>query len=126
MKTNIEQTAKLVKILKKHGYTVYLGYNKEYGFFYKDENKLISFQIDYFFFHFASNHKSKGLGTGARLTSDEQCVIYNFKWAKKSFFENLLDCDPYRSRKKNEFFIKWTTLEEHLKQYQASSKFEIQ
>lgn len=126
MKTqNQNEINRLGRVLKGFGYDVYISESGTYGFFCKpDGQKLISFQVDYFFISFSANHKSRGLGSGYRITSDEQCVMWEMeKWATKEFFESLLDCKPYRSHKSNEVFLSWTTLDQHLATYNSSSKY---
>lgn len=123
---NQTEVNRLSKVLLGFGYDVYISESGTYGFFCKpDGQKLISFQIDYFFFHFSSNHKSQKLGSGHRITKDEQCVLWKMEnWATKEFFESLIDCKPYKGNiKKGEKFIKWTNLEEHMSFYNSSSKY---
>lgn len=115
--------------IKSFGFDVYLSSVGNYGFF-TDGKKLISFQIDYFFFSFSSNHKSINLGTGHRLTTDEQCPInlssqfFSIdEFCTLEFLQGLLNCKPYISKKPSEKFVSWTTLEEHLSFYGSSSKY---
>ena len=126
--TDKERTAELVAKIKSFGYPVYLSEKGNYGFFTNaDGSRIVSFQIDYFFFNFSANHKSIGLGTGYRITSDEKCLLWeidNFCTAK--FLEGLINAPIYRSRRKNEKFLSWTTLDQHLATYQSSSKYQLQ
>ena len=125
---NKERTAELVNKIKSFGYPVYLSEKGNYGFFTnQDGSRLVSFQIDHFFFSFSANHKSIGLGSGYRITNDEQCLLWdidNFCTAK--FLESLINAPVYISRRKNERFLWWTTLEQHLERYQSSSKYVLQ
>ena len=120
-------TQQLVNKLLSLGYVVYLAQGGTYGFFHRpNETKYISFQIDYFFFNFSANHKSQNLGTGYRITSDEQCKIWDIEnFCTKDFCEKLLNCPPYTSRRKNEKFLRWSTVEEHLNFYGPSSKYKL-
>ena len=75
--TDKERTAELINKIKSFGYPVYLSEKGNYGFFTNaDGSRIVSFQIDYFFFNFSANHKSIGLGTGYRITNDEQCLLW--------------------------------------------------
>lgn len=126
MKTQHQtEITRLAKVLKSFGYDVYISESGTYGFFCNpDGSKLISFQIDYFFINFSANHRSNNLGSGYRITGDEQCIVWQMEfWATKEFFDGLLACKPYKSRKKNEYFIKWTSLNEHMAFYNSSSKY---
>ena len=126
--TDKERTSELVSKIKSFGYSVYLSDKGNYGFFTNaDGSRVISFQIDYFFFNFSANHKSIGLGTGYRITNDEKCLLWeidNFCTAK--FLESLINAPVYKSRRKNERFLSWTTLNQHLAMYQDSSKYKLQ
>lgn len=126
--TNKERTAELISKIKSFGYPVYLSKNGNYGFFTNsDGSKIVSFQIDYFFFNFSANHKSIGLGTGYRITNDEQCPLWEIdNFCTAEFLEKLINAPIYKSRRKNEKFLSWTTLEQHLKSYQDSSKYSLQ
>lgn len=126
--TNKERTAQLVAKIKSFGYPVYLAEKGDYGFFTNlDGSRIISFQIDYFFFNFSANHKSIGLGSGYRITNDEQCLIWEIDtFCTAKFLESLLNAPAYKSRRKNEKFLSWTTLDQHLAFYQSSSKYAIQ
>ena len=126
--TNKERTAELVNKIKSFGYPVYLSENRSYGFFTNlDGSRIISFQIDYFFFNFSANHKSIGLGTGYRITNDEKCLLWEIDtFCTAKFLENLINAPIYKSRRKNEKFISWTTLDQHLANYQSSSKYQLQ
>lgn len=126
--TNKERTAQLVAKIKSFGYPVYLAERGDYGFFTNsDGSRIVSFQIDYFFFNFSANHKSIGLGSGYRITNDEQCLIWEIEtFCTAKFLESLLNAPVYKSRRKNEKFLSWTTLDQHLASYQSSSKYAIQ
>jgi len=126
--TNKERTAELISKIKSFGYPVYLSKNGNYGFFTNsDGSKIVSFQIDCFFFNFSANHKSIGLGTGYRITNDEQCPLWEIdNFCTAEFLEKLINAPIYKSRRKNEKFLSWTTLEQHLKSYQDSSKYSLQ
>lgn len=121
--TNKECISQLCEKLKSLGYIVYLAESGTYGFFHRpNEDKHINFQIDYFFFQFSSNHKGNNIGTGHRLTSDEQCLLWEIdKFCTKDFCERLLNCAPYKSRRKNETFTRWSTVAEHLTFYSSSN-----
>lgn len=125
--TNQQATNELATKLKNLGYVVYLAESGTYGFFHKpNETKHISFQIDYFFFNFSSNYKGENIGTGHRLTNDEKCNIWEVeKFATSEFFESLINCRPYSSRRKKEKFLRWSTVQEHLDFYGSSSKYSI-
>lgn len=126
--TDKERITELVNKIKSFGYSVYLAERGNYGFFTNsDGSKIVSFQIDYFFFNFSANHKSIGLGTGYRITSDEQCLLWEIdKFCTDEFLQKLINAPIYKSRRKNEKFISWTTLEQHLASYQSSSKYQLQ
>ncbi len=125
--TNRAATAELINKLKSFGYVVYLAEKGNYGFFHRpNETKFISFQIDYFFFNFSANHKSENLGTGYRITGDEQCKLWDIdKFCTQEFCEKLLNCLPYTSRRKREKFIRWSTVQEHLTTYGESSHYKL-
>lgn len=56
--TDKERIAELVNKIKSFGYPVYLSEKSNYGFFTNaDGSRIISFQIDYFFFNFSANTK---------------------------------------------------------------------
>lgn len=126
--TDKERTAELVSKIKSFGYPVYLSEKGNYGFFTNaDGSRIISFQIDYFFFNFSANHKSIGLGTGYRITDDEKCLLWEIdKFCTADFLDSLMNAPVYKSRRKNERFISWTTLNQHLEMYQQSSKYKLQ
>jgi hypothetical protein len=126
--TDKERTAELVKKIKSFGYPVYLSEKGNYGFFTNaDGSRIVSFQIDYFFFNFSANHKSIGLGTGYRITNDEKCLLWEIDtFCTAKFLESLINAPIYRSRRKNEKFLSWTTLDQHLASYQSSSKYQLQ
>ncbi len=126
--TDKERTAELVSKIKSFGYPVYLSEKGNYGFFTNaDGSRVVSFQIDYFFFNFSVNHKSIGLGTGYRITNDEKCLLWEIdSFCTAKFLESLINAPAYRSRRKSEKFISWTTLNQHLAMYQDSSKFKLQ
>lgn len=126
--TDKERTAELVNKIKSFGYPVYLSEKGNYGFFTNaDGSRVISFQIDYFFFNFSANHKSIGLGTGYRITNDEKCLLWEIDtFCTVNFLESLINAPIYISRRKNEKFLSWTTLDQHLATYQSSSKYQLQ
>lgn len=126
--TDKERTTELVNKIKSFGYPVYLSEKGNYGFFTnQDGSRIVSFQIDYFFFNFSANHKSIGLGTGYRITSDGKCLLWEIdNFCTATFLEKLINAPIYKSRRKNERFLSWTTLEQYLKMYQDSSKFILQ
>ena len=126
--TDKERTAELVSKIKSFGYPVYLSEKGNYGFFTNaDGSRVVSFQIDYFFFNFSANHKSIGLGTGYRITNDEKCLLWEIDiFCTAKFLESLINAPVYRSRRKSEKFISWTTLNQHLAMYQDSSKYQLQ
>jgi len=126
--TNEQRTAELVSKIKSFGYPVYLSEKGNYGFFTNaDGSRVVSFQIDYFFFNFSTNHKSVGLGTGYRITRDEVCPLWEINsFCTREFLEGLLNSPIYKSRRKNERFLSWTTLNQHLDSYQQSSKYVLQ
>ena len=126
--TDKERTTELVNKIKSFGYPVYLSEKGNYGFFTNSYgSRIISFQIDYFFFNFSANHKSIGLGTGYRITSDEKCLLWEIDtFCTAEFLESLINAPIYKSRRKNERFLSWTTLTQHLDSYQSSSKYQIQ
>lgn len=116
-----EQAMELVKKLKSFGYIVYLAEKGTHGFFHRpNEDKHINFQLD-FYFSFSSNHISKNIGSGHQLIDG----FSNIENATKDFFEQMLNCPPYKSRRKNEVFIRWKTVKEHLDFYNSSSKYTI-
>lgn len=117
----------LANKIKSFGYNVYLSERNEYGFFTDNESKrLVSFQIDYFFFNFSSNHKSINLGSGVRLTNDEKCIEWDIDtWCTYDFLKSLMTSKPYISKRKKEKFISWTTLQEHMEIYNSSSKYHL-
>lgn len=117
-----ESTLQLCNKLVELGYIVHLAEKGTYGFFHRpNEDKHISFQIDYFFFSFSSNHKGKGIGSGYRITSDEQCLLWEIdNFCTKEFCENLLNCQPYKCGR-GETFTRWTTVKEHLITYSSSN-----
>lgn len=123
--TDKERIAELVSKIKSFGYPVYLSEKGNYGFFTNaDGSRVISFHIDYFFFNFSANHKSIGLGTGYRITNDEKCLLWEIDtFCTAKFLESLINAPIYKSRRKNERFISWTTLNQHLEMYQQSSKY---
>ena len=123
-----ERTAELVSKIKSFGYPVYLSEKGNYGFFTNaDGSRVISFQIDYFFFNFSANHKSIGLGTGYRITNDEKRLLWEIDtFCTAKFLKSLINAPIYRSRRKNERFISWTTLDQYLAMYQDSSKYQLQ
>jgi len=66
------------------------------------------------------------LGSGARITNDEQCIEWEIdKWCNSDFLKGLMTVQPYRSRRKNEQFVSWTTLEQHMAIYNSSSKYHL-
>jgi len=123
--TDKERINELSNKIKSFGYPVYLSEKGNYGFFTNQNgSRIISFQIDYFFFNFSANHKSIGLGTGYRITNDEQCLLWEIdNFCTAAFLAKLINAPIYKSRRKNERFISWTTLNQHLEMYQQSSKY---
>lgn len=126
--TDKQAISELVTKIKTFGYPVYLAENGNYGFFTnEDGSRVISFQIDYFFFNFSANHKSVGLGSGYRITRDEQCPLWEVeKFCTAEFLTKLINAPVYKSRRKNEKFISWTTLQQYLDTYQNSSNYTLQ
>jgi len=126
--SNKDRTKELVNKIKSFGYTVYLSEKGNYGFFTNTEgSRVICFQIDYFFFNFSANHKSIGLGSGYRITNDEQCLLWEIdNFCTADFLKSLVNAPIYISRRKNEKFLSWTTLNQHLETYQSSSKYQLQ
>ena len=120
---NKENCIELANKIKSFGYDVYIAEKGTYGFFTNGE-RLVSFQIDYFWFNFSSNHKSKGFGSGARLTNDEDCIQYKIEdWCTNEFLNKLLNSQQYRGN--GGYFISWTTLKEHMDFYNSSSKYQL-
>lgn len=116
----------LAKQINSLGLTVYIAENGCYGFFTNsDGSRVISFEINFSWFNFSINHKSHNLGTGYRITSDGECSIYDFNWLTPDYVGRLLNSPPYRSRRKNEKFIRWTNFDEHMKIYNSSSKYQL-
>lgn len=121
-----EAVKNLAAKIASFGFPVYIAESGEYGLFAsKDGQRVTSFQIDFSWFSFSANHKSIGLGTGYRLTSDGECPLYNLDWLTLEFCEKTLNAPIYRSRRKSEKFIKWITLEEHMKTYNSSSRYKL-
>lgn len=123
--TDKQRVIELCNKIKSFGYPVYIAESGTYGFFANaDGSRVISFQIDYWFFNFSTNHKGICLGTGYRITNDEQCPIWEIdNFCTPEFLDILINAPIYRSRRKNEKFISWTTLQQHLDSYQQSSKY---
>ena len=122
---NQQAVSELAAKIKKFGYDVYISNSGTYGFFTpNDGQRVISFQVDYFFFSFSINHNSVGMGSGYRITSDEQCLIWELdKFCTADFLQKLVNAPIYKSRRKNEMFLSWTTLNQYLARYQSSSKY---
>jgi len=127
-KTNAEYTAELSAKIKSFGYPVYLSEKGNYGFFTNaDGSRVVSFQIDYFFFSFSANHKSIGWGSGYRITDDERCLLWEIDtFCTSKFLESLINAPVYKSRRNDGRFLSWTTLKQHLDSYQSSSKYQLQ
>ena len=126
MKNKKDYIKELALKIKSLGYNVYLSESETYGFFTDNkEEKLISFQIDYFWFNFGSNHISKGLGSGHRITSDEKYLLWDIEnFCTPEFLSEIFNCKPYfADKRKGEEFIRWTSLSEHFEKYQSSSKY---
>lgn len=116
----------LCEILAKLGYDAYIAESGAYGFFTpKDGSRVVSFQVNFSWFDFSINHKSVNLGTGYRITNDGECPIYNLSFMTAEYAQKLINSPSYRSRKKSERFISWTTKQQHIDIYGSSSKYVI-
>ncbi len=107
---------KFAQITANHGYITGISETGTYGYF-SNKEYVVSFQIDYFFFSFSSNHKpSKENGSGIRISTSEEYLFWEVeKWATKDFFQKMINSGMLGQTP--------TTLEEYLKSYQESSKF---
>ena len=90
---------------KSKGFDVYLAKSGKYGFC-TNGTRVISFQVDHGSINLSGNYRPNGNGTGWRLdeTDIEKAMVTNApRWA---------NTNPT-----------YTTPEQHLKQYQDSSKY---
>ena len=116
-----EQIKLIAQKIKLMGYDVYLSQSETYGFFCRQDGlKIICFQIRYFSVSFSSNHKGKGIGSGALIDERD---MFNLGWLTCDFVTQLLNCNPYKSIHSGEVFYSWTNLTQHLETYQSSSKY---
>lgn len=107
-----EAVAKLAQEIKAEGFRVFIAKSGTYGFYTDLEgSRVTSFQFDLGGFKFSGNYKSdqpRNTGTGWEVlqgTFKDMFAEYPPAWAVRS--------------------AKWsfTTLEQHLKTYQASSQY---
>jgi hypothetical protein len=92
------------------GFRVFIAESGTYGFYTdKSGERVVSFQVDYLSPVFSGNYKSKHCGTGWRF---ERPLEY----------DQMLNAGaPYWATKGER--IRYTSLDDHLNQYQASSKY---
>lgn len=118
MNYKIEATQQLAQEIKAAGFRVFIAKSGTYGF-YTDEtgSRVVSFQFDLGGFKFSGNYKTDqpritgsgwGLGDGGSFTAEG--------------FRSMFESNPpqWAVRQSN---WKLTTLEQHLKTYQASSQY---
>jgi len=105
----IEILAPVIAGIREAGFRVFIAEKGNYGFYTdKEGSKVISFQSDLGGVSFSGNYKSKYDGTGWRIGE-------NFTEFKNIFKAPV----PYWASRN----YKITTLEQHLDQYQSSSKY---
>jgi len=102
--------------IKEAGFRVFLAERETYGFFTDEKGtKVVSFQVDYLSPRFSGNYitdKPASTGTGWQITDHDRGDYSNIfseyppRWA--------LGDAKYR----------YATLEDHLKRYQSSSKYQ--
>lgn len=112
MSYKAEAVQQLAQQIKATGFRVFIAKSGTYGF-YTDEagTRVVSFQHDLGGFNFSGNYKTdnpRGTGTGWQLVQN------------RTFQEMFNECPTWSLRG-----AKWqfTTLEQHLKTYQASSQY---
>lgn len=115
MSYKVKATQELAQEVKKAGFRVFIAKSGTYGFYTdSDGTKLVSFQYDLCGFKFTGNYKSATCGTGWGMDN-----VYNFT---AEVFQKMFDSHPPRWATNGEQ-VKLTTLEQHLKTYQASSQY---
>ena len=111
-----ETIQELAAGIVKQGYRVFIAGSGEYGLYSdKEYSRVISFQLDYFRPTAGGNYKTSNpgsTGTGWRISND----------FKAEDAENVFNAYPPSWALKDANF-EYTTLDEHLKTYLASSKY---
>lgn len=117
----VEETAKLAAAIKSAGFRVFLAERGTYGFFTDtDGTRVVSFQHDLGGFKFSGNYKAvkhddvRQVGSGWVMGD-----VYN---VSKANLEELFRSGPPRWAT-NGLAVNLTTLDQHLKTYQSSSKY---
>lgn len=114
MSWKIEAVKDLAQHIKASGFRVFLAKNGNYGFYTDAEgSKIVSFQLDLGGFNFSGNYKTdmpRQCGTGWQLVQGEN----------RTYQDMFNECPTWSLRGAN---WKYTTLEQHLKTYQASSQY---
>ena len=117
MATNykVQAIAELAAKIKAAGFRVFIAESGTYGF-YTDEQgtRVVSFQYDLGGFRFSGNYKSNHCGTGWGLGESARVSAQGFR----AMFES----NPPRWATRGEP-VSLTTLGQHLKTYQASSRY---
>lgn len=112
MSYKVEAVKELANEIKAAGFRVFIAKSGTYGF-YTDTagSKVVCFQFDLGGFTFSGNYKSNNpqSGTGWGLVPD-------------SFKAMFAQCPPSWAIPSG-YAFKFTTLEQHLKTYQASSQY---
>ena len=106
-----QEIKELTGKLKNQGFRVFIAKRGSYGFFCKDDSKIISFQADLGGISFSGNYttnKPQQTGTGWRLSEG----LFDYS--------SMLDSQPPSWAVQDS---KWnfTTLQKHIKSYQRSS-----
>lgn len=116
MSWKIEATKELAKNIKASGFRVFVSKDGEgtYGFYTDAEgSKIVSFQLNLGGFNFTGNYKTdqpRSTGTGWQLNQSTGRT-----------YQDMFNEPPTWSLRGASW--KYTTLEQHLKTYQASSKY---
>ena len=114
----VEATKELAEAIKKAGYRVFIAQTGTYGF-YTDAtgSRVVSFQYDLGGFKFAGNYKTdqpRQTGTGWGMGETWEWTATGFR----TMFSSGPPSEFLRGAK-----WKFTTLDQHLATYQASSRY---
>jgi len=114
MSWKIEATSELAKNIKASGFRVFIAKSGTYGFYTDAEgSKVVSFQLDLGGFNFTGNYKTdqpRSTGTGWQLVQGDN----------RTYQDMFNECPTWSLRGAN---WKYTTLEQFLATYQASSQY---
>lgn len=115
MSYKIQAVKEVAAEIKKAGFRVFIAKSGSYGFYTDAQgSKVVSFQYDLCGVKFSGNYKSKTCGTGWGMDS-----VFEFT---AEAFNKMFEAFPPRWATNGEQ-VKPTTLEQHLKTYQASSQY---